>query len=157
MFTNLSAIEIEELINQQLIGRLGCYADDTMYIVPISYAYDGEYIYCRTFNGRKIEMMRKNPKVCFQVDNTRNLSNWKSVICWGEYEELTAEKDRQLAIQQLTARTLPINSSETMHITPEWPFMPDDLNDIQGIFFRIKLTEKTGRSERISTQLFQDL
>ena len=157
MFTNLSAIEIEELINQQLIGRLGCYADDTMYIVPISYAYDGEYIYCRTFNGRKIEMMRKNPKVCFQVDNTRNLSNWKSVICWGEYEELTAEKDRQLAIQQLTARTLPINSSETMHITPEWPFMPDDLNDIQGIFFRIKLTEKSGRSERISTQLFQDL
>lgn len=157
MFTNLSAIEMEELINQQLIGRLGCYADDTMYIVPISYAYDGKYIYCRTFNGRKIEMMRKNPKVCFQVDNTRNLSNWKSVICWGEYEELTAEKDRQLAIQQLTARTLPINSSETMHITPEWPFMPDDLNDIQGIFFRIKLTEKTGRSERISTQLFQDL
>lgn len=157
MFTDLSAIEMEELINQQLIGRLGCYADGVMYIVPVSYAYDGEYIYCRTFNGRKIEMMRKSPKVCFQVDNTRNLSNWQSVIGWGEYEELTEEKDRQLAIQQLTARTLPINSSETMHITPEWPFMPDDLNDIQGIFFRIKLNEKTGRSERISTQLFQDL
>lgn len=155
MFTNLSAIEIEELINQQLIGRLGCYADDTMYIVPLSYAYDGAYIYCRTFKGKKIEMMRKNPKVCFQVDNTRNLSNWKSVIALGEYEELTEESDRHLAIQQLTSRKLPINSSETMHITPEWPFVPDDLKDIDGIFFRIKLKEKSGRSEVATPSLFE--
>ena len=38
--------------------------------------------------GKKIEMMRKNPEVCFQVDAIADLLNWESVICWGKFEEI---------------------------------------------------------------------
>ena len=84
----------------------------------------------------------------------QDLANWKSVICWGEFEELTDEVQKREALQKLNARVLPILSSETMHITPEWPFHSQDNQRIKGIFFRIRLTEKTGRFERSSGESF---
>jgi hypothetical protein len=51
MFGVLNDNEIEQLIHEQFIGRIGCHADDITYVVPISYAYDGEYIYGRTYEG----------------------------------------------------------------------------------------------------------
>jgi nitroimidazol reductase NimA-like FMN-containing flavoprotein (pyridoxamine 5'-phosphate oxidase superfamily) len=86
MFGTLENNEIEELLSQQLVGRIGCHAADTTYIVPISYAYDGEYIYGHSFEGMKLNMMRENPKVCFQVDNMHNMANWQSVVAWGEFD-----------------------------------------------------------------------
>ena len=34
-----------------------------------------------------------------------------------------------------------------MHITPEWPFPSKNNMSVKGIFFRIQLTEKSGRFE----------
>lgn len=147
MFGKLKPEEIEKVLKHEIIGRLGCHAEDITYVVPISYAYDGAYIYGHTFEGMKISMMRKNPKVCFQVDNMRNMANWKSVIAWGEYEELTEKEARNHALHQLNDRTLPVITSKTVQLTPQWPFPSKDLESIKGIVYRILLKEKTGRFE----------
>ncbi|HLG39851.1 MAG TPA: pyridoxamine 5'-phosphate oxidase family protein [Chitinophagaceae bacterium] len=147
MFGQLNNEEIDELIKSQLVCRIGCHAEGIIYVVPMSYAYDGPYIYGHTYEGKKIEMMRKNPRVCFEVDSTRNLANWQSVIAWGEFEELNEKDDKAKALKILNDRALPFLSSETMHLTPQWPFL-SDINDIPGIFFRILLLEKTGRFEK---------
>ena len=44
MFGTLNTEEIETLLHNQIIGRIGCQFDNTTYVVPISYAYDGEFI-----------------------------------------------------------------------------------------------------------------
>ena len=49
MLGKLNNVEFEELLTQQIIGRIACHANDMSYIVPISYAYDGECFYARTF------------------------------------------------------------------------------------------------------------
>lgn len=154
MFGKLNPDQVEELLKKQFIGRIGCHADDITYVVPISYAYDGIYIYSHTFEGMKIEMMRKNPKVCFEIDDTKNLANWQSVVAWGEFEELKDGKERDEALQKLNARVLPVITSETMHISPQWPFPPQDTSAIKGVAYRIRLTEKTGRFEKSSDQYF---
>ena len=138
--------EIEKLISEQIIGRIGCHADDVTYVVPISYAYDGQFLYARTFEGKKLRMLRKNPRICFQVDDTLDLSNWKSVICWGIFEELTDRNDRNQAITILQDRRIPLISSQTMQLAQDFPFTTKD-EDIKGIFFRIRIEEKTGMSE----------
>ena len=89
------SIEIEEVLTQQIIGRIACHANDMSYIVPISYVYDGECVYARTFEGLKINLMRKNPNVCFQTDVMENMANWKSVIAWGEFKEHTEDTERK--------------------------------------------------------------
>src|SRR5690606_3630448 len=80
--------QIDHVLNSQIIGRLGSCVGDKIYIVPVSYVYHEGYIYVRAKEGMKVEMMRQNPKVCFQVDAIDNMVNWRSVVVWGEYEEL---------------------------------------------------------------------
>jgi nitroimidazol reductase NimA-like FMN-containing flavoprotein (pyridoxamine 5'-phosphate oxidase superfamily) len=88
MFGNLNEETIEAVLHHQLIGRIGCHSNDLTYVVPISYSYDGDYVYAHAEEGMKINMMRQNPKVCFEVDTMENMANWQSVIAWGSYEEV---------------------------------------------------------------------
>lgn len=151
MFGNLSHEEIESLLSTQVVGRIGCHANDTTYVVPISFVYDGEYMYCYTQEGLKVSMMRQNPQVCFQVDDLTNMANWKSVVVWGNYEELPEGKERREALNKLVDRVLPMISSERVRQSPDWPFTNNETESVKGIVFRIRLTKKTGRFER-STQ-----
>jgi len=147
MFGNLSEDSIENLLHQQFIGRIGCNFNDVTYVVPIGYAYDGEYIYAHAEEGMKINMMRQNPNVCFEVDTVEQVGNWQSVIAWGKYEEITDARERASAINVLLNRALPMSASKTAKLIPNWPFHSKYLNEIKGVIFRIKLHIKTGRFE----------
>lgn len=147
MFGQLTNEEIEALLKTQIVARLGLH-DSRTYVVPISYAYDGEQIYFHSLHGLKTTMMRNNPEVCIQVDEMKNMSDWNSVICWGKAKELTSREDRTRALQVLTARELPIMSSETTHLLPNWPFSSVDEKDVKGLLFSVRISEKTGRFER---------
>ena len=153
MIGHLSQVEIEDLLRNQVVGRLGCQEDDLIYIVPMSYAYDGDNIYCHSYEGKKVKLMRKNPKVCFQVDEMKDMANWKSVIVWGEFEELKDEDEKDQALKMLLERVLPLVSSVTTHLGETWPFSVAngaELNRIPGVVFRISPREKTGKYERTS-------
>jgi hypothetical protein len=67
---------------------------------------------------KKIDILRKNPMACFEVEHIPDLANWQTVI-----------------------------TSQTTILTEEWPFTSETLSRITGITFRILLTEKTGRFE----------
>jgi uncharacterized protein len=150
MIGKLTAPQIEELLQAQHIGRIGCHDNGITYIVPVSYAYDGMYIYVHSHEGMKTEFMRRNPAVCFQVDNLQDLGNWQSVIAWGTYEELPEGRERDHAIDTLLKRRLPIISSITTHLGSTWPFSSEGETKVEGIVFRVALTEKTGRFESTS-------
>ena len=147
MLGEMKTQDIEKLIRQQVIARLGCYADGKVYVVPVSYAYDGNFIYLISRDGMKIKMMRKNPGVCLAIDDMQNLSCWESVVLWGEFEELTEPEQRNHALHQLMHRMPPMFSSEIFRITPHWPFPEDHPETIPGVVYRIRITEKTGRFE----------
>ena len=147
MFGNLNTEEIETVLHSQLIGRIGCHNDNTTYIVPISYAYDGEFIYALTKEGLKINIMRQNRQVCFEVEDIPDLGNWKSVICLGEYEELPNKTERHQALILLHERQLPHVTSATTKLSSTWPFRPDNIDTIKGVVFRIRISKKTGKYE----------
>jgi nitroimidazol reductase NimA-like FMN-containing flavoprotein (pyridoxamine 5'-phosphate oxidase superfamily) len=147
MIGTLDPEKIEELLKQSFVGRIGCYADGRSYVIPSSFAYDSGYVYMRSYEGLKINIMRQNPNICFQVDDMTNMSNWKSVIGWGKFEELTNQVDRNKALKILRNRKLPALSSVMTKFSSDWPFATEDLDNIPGIVFRIYLSEKTGRFE----------
>jgi nitroimidazol reductase NimA-like FMN-containing flavoprotein (pyridoxamine 5'-phosphate oxidase superfamily) len=151
MFETLSDKQIRAVISNNIVGRLGCHANSKTYVVPISYAFKDNCIYARTFEGLKIKMMRENPEVCFQVDEMESMADWKSAIIWGTFEELDEKAEREKGLQILMSRILPKISSETVKLTPEWPFPGDDLGAIKGIVFRINIKEMTGRLEKSET------
>ena len=91
MIEELSRAEIDELLAEEVVGRVGCHAGGATYVVPVFFAYDGESIFVQTLEGRKVEMMRASPAVCFEVDRyERDTGSWRSVVADGRYEELDA-------------------------------------------------------------------
>lgn len=153
MIRQLTSTEIDDLLSKQVVGRIGCYYENEVYVVPISYAYADNAIYCHGFEGKKMEMMRKNPKVCFQVDEMIDMGDWKSVIAWGDFEELIDKKEKNIALKILLERHLPFISSITTHLGDTWPFSsdaPNELDKIPGIVFRICIHKKTGKLEATS-------
>jgi len=140
--------EIEKLLKEEVVGRIGCTDGRMVYVVPISYAYDGEYVYCHAREGLKVDIMRRNPVVCFEVDHLQNMANWQSVVAHGRFEELADATLRKDALKRLHGRVLPLVSSETTHLSRDWPFQPEELGNIKGVTFRIRLEEKTGRFEK---------
>ncbi len=154
MFDTLSNKQLIDVISNNVLGRLGCHADGKTYVVPISYAYDGDYIYARSFEGMKLTMMRKNPYVCFQIDKMKSMADWESVIIWGTFEELTDEKEREKGLKILISRILPNISSNMAKLTPEWPFPTNDFKRIDGIVYRIHIDEITGRCEKLDSEMY---
>ena len=85
--------EIDAFLRAQRVARLGCHADGETYVVPLIYAYDGSSVVAVTTEGRKVRMLRANPRVCVEVDeyDADGRGSWRSVIAQGVCEELEGE------------------------------------------------------------------
>src|SRR5690606_9721276 len=149
MIKDLTDAQIDHLLRTQSSGRLGCRKGEDLYIVPLSYVYDGEYVYAHSKEGTKISLMREQPKVCFQVDEIQNSNNWWSVIVWAEYEELHQEPLKSKAAKLINDRFAAFSSSQAVHPNPPAPHMTGFVKKAaQPIIFRLKILSKSGRSER---------
>lgn len=149
MLGTLSAPEIDSLLDSETVARLGCHADGQTYVVPITYAYDGEAIIGHSAEGRKLQMMRQNPLVCVEVDHVTDLANWQSVVAWGHFEELQGEA-AEAALLRLRERFRGMRVSETGHPAPQLHPGEHETRPSDGhvCVFRIRLYDKTGRFER---------
>jgi nitroimidazol reductase NimA-like FMN-containing flavoprotein (pyridoxamine 5'-phosphate oxidase superfamily) len=148
MLGKLNDFQIDRILLSQTCAHLGCHAEGRTYVVPVSYVFEENFLYGHTIEGLKIDMMRKNPEVCVQVELIENHAHWQSVIVWGTYEELQG-READHAIQLLTSRlhpfitsqtTRPAHSMQQMHSTAE--------SGRKTVAFRIRILEKTGRFER---------
>lgn len=148
MLGELTTFEINKLLRNSILGRIGCAVNNQVYVVPIIYAFDGNYIYGHSLEGKKVSVMRENPNVCFEVDQVSNISNWQSVIIHGTYEELLGEKARE-AIQFFTNHLRPHFNKKSKHLG----YGIIDLHESQKsslktVIFRIKILAKSGRFEK---------
>jgi len=142
MLGDLSKRQIIDLLTKKVIGRIGCNANGETYIVPINYVFKDNAIYCHSALGKKIEMMRANPAVCFQVDEIKDTFRWQSVILTGTYSELSDEL-RQQAMQGIIHRIMPLTDKPTEE--PSHGIKPEDRVNI--IVFKIELTSVSGKFE----------
>jgi uncharacterized protein len=148
MLGELNANEINNILSSQVIGRLGCCTGKQPYIVPVTYAYDGDFIYGQTNEGFKLNTLRKNPNVCFEVDSMIDMRNWKSVIVYGTFEELKEKKAIEEAKEILFSRVFTLMTSSTIHTHEhETNATVDDSNRIKHVMYKIKIENCTGRYE----------
>jgi nitroimidazol reductase NimA-like FMN-containing flavoprotein (pyridoxamine 5'-phosphate oxidase superfamily) len=139
MLGELTAAEIEVLLRDSRVGRLGCHAEGRTYVVPVAYAYDGECVVAHSADGLKVRTMRANPDVCFEVDDIRGIDDWRSVIAWGTYEELWG-RSLDDAVKLLRERFAALPSNASAH--------PGRHELDRTVVYRLRLATKTGRFER---------
>ena len=126
--------EIEQLLRTAIVGRIACcghgaVGDGRPYLVPLAYGYDGEAVYAHSGPGRKLDLMRAEPRVTFEVDEAQAPDRWRSVIVEGTFEEIDDPRQRTTALAVIYGSTaIPDLGSQT-------------------VVFRLRLTSRSGRYE----------
>ncbi|MGV9661947.1 pyridoxamine 5'-phosphate oxidase family protein [Nocardia niigatensis] len=143
MLGELNDPQIEHVLRSEVVGRIGCISDGRVYVVPITYVYDGECVYGHSGDGDKLRAMRAHPQVCFEIEHVDNLANWQSVIAWGTFEELHGQQAEE-GMRLLVDRLLPLLSSSTSR--PTHDAAPSGSG--QAAIYRIRLERRTGRFEK---------
>ncbi len=139
MSREMTPAEIDQLLGDEVIVRVGCHAEGRTYVVPLTCVYDGESLFGHCGDGMKNRMMRSNPEVCVEVEQIETPAIWKTVIAWGRYEELQGD-EAVAAMERLLERLTPT-------LPPSFQLPPAGVLAREGIAYRIRLSEKTGRAE----------
>ncbi len=148
MLGDLNDIQIYNLLTSQAVGRMACSDGKQPYIVPVTFAYDGEYIYGQTNEGLKLDILRKNPNVCFETGRMTDMRNWQSVLVYGRFQELK-HAVAEMARNTLFKHVYPLTTSST--INPYGHAVSstvDDSTRIKPVMYRIKINKITGRFEK---------
>jgi len=75
---------IEAVIHNSQVCRLALSVDDMPYIVPLCFGYHENTIYAHgALKGKKIDMIRKNPNVCFEFDIHVEIAATEKACNWG--------------------------------------------------------------------------
>jgi nitroimidazol reductase NimA-like FMN-containing flavoprotein (pyridoxamine 5'-phosphate oxidase superfamily) len=141
MINEMTKEECGALLVRVSLGRLACSLENVPYVVPIYFAYEPGRMYVLSTLGQKIEWMRANPKVCVEVDEIANESQWMSVIVSGRYQELP---EPQYADERQHARDLLGNRYRWWQnaLAERQLRLGNDL--ITSLFFRIDIDSMTG-------------
>ena len=135
----LSEVEARNLIAAGKIGRLGCVDNGEPYVVPINYVFEDESIYSHSLPGQKIEALRAHPRACLQVDEIQDDLEWRSVIAFGNFEEIRVPSDRAFVLGKLLAR-FPM-------LTPVESMIVEDAAAPDSVAFRIRIDRISGVAE----------
>ncbi len=150
MERTLSTGETDALLQSEVFGSLGCADGSRPYVLPLAYVYHENVIYGQTTEGKKTDILRRNPSVCFQVQR-QGEGEWRSAMCWGTFEELDFEKLEKGEAAQIVALLTKRLSGIQKNVGIVIPFSfadgaaPLTLNSKKSTLFRILVTEKTGR------------
>jgi uncharacterized protein len=126
------------LLKRSNLARLACTNAMQPYVVPISFVYHDSSIYGFSTEGQKVVWMRVNPLVCLEIEEIVSRQNWKTVIVFGQFEELTDGDARTMAHGLFAKRASwwePGYSRTTIAGKPR---------RLNPIYFRISIDKMTG-------------
>jgi len=104
--------ELEAILQKAKVCHLGLLDGNIPYIVPVHYGYHLGHLYIHAARkGKKIELIEKNPIVCFEIDidhkirNTGIPCNWsttyKSIIGYGTASLITDIEEKKQSLEFL--------------------------------------------------------
>jgi nitroimidazol reductase NimA-like FMN-containing flavoprotein (pyridoxamine 5'-phosphate oxidase superfamily) len=139
---------ISQVIEKAQICRLGLAKNNIPYVLPVSFGFDGKAVYFHTAKeGRKIDFMTANDRVCFEfehgvqlIQHDINPCKWsfsfQSVIGYGTVQELTELSEKRDGLNHLMKH----------YSGRAWPFTREDLEAIR--VWRIGIESLTGKQSK---------
>jgi hypothetical protein len=127
--TDREAMEV--ILTSAVVCRIGLADGSEPYVVPVCFAYRDNAIYFHSaLGGKKMEMLRKNPRCCVEVDHStgpirdENPCTWamryRSVICTGTAKILTVYEEKREAMNAILRH----------YGSPDHPFTEKELEKV---------------------------
>ena len=94
-FRALTEAECMRVLARNTLGRLAFSHQGRVDIQPIHFVHEDNRLYGRTSAGAKVQILRHNPWVAFEIDETRGTFDWRSVVVHGTFYPLPADGSPQ--------------------------------------------------------------
>jgi nitroimidazol reductase NimA-like FMN-containing flavoprotein (pyridoxamine 5'-phosphate oxidase superfamily) len=133
--------------------------DEQPYVVPVNFAFDRQRIYFHCADtGMKLDFLRSNPRVCFEVDENLGTvpgpapwlfgTAYRSVIAFGTARILTDPEEKTLATRMITMKYAGEKMAEM--ITPELTETYRSSKGSRLVVVEIRIERITGKHREIS-------
>lgn len=107
--------EIDMILHTAKVMHLALSDDNVPFVVPVFFAYDGEAVYFHSAReGTKIDILKRNPSVCFEVSLTDGVvesssacdfeARHRTAIGFGTASFLEEETGKIAALNRIVAR-----------------------------------------------------
>ena len=144
---NLKQSERERLLGNNFIGHLAFVDKGVPYTIPITYYFDHENnrIISYSSEGHKVKAMRKNPQVALCVNEIDSMSEWRSVLVHGEFEEVKGSDTRFVLHLFSEGVKRVIEEKEHKHLQFINEFSSKLSSGGVPIVYQIKITDSTSK------------
>ncbi|MFO7669555.1 MAG: pyridoxamine 5'-phosphate oxidase family protein [Bacteroidales bacterium] len=106
---------LDEILSGAIICRVAMMDGDLPYIVPFNFGYRDGCIYIHSApEGKKIDLIGKNNRVCFEVEETVEIvkkdrackwsTRYRSVVGYGTIEILSDDRSKQKGLEIIMAQ-----------------------------------------------------
>jgi uncharacterized protein len=151
--------EIAKIMSNAQVGRIGLSMNEQPYVVPVNFAFDRERIYFHCADtGMKLDFLRTNPRVCFEVDENLGIVPgpvpwmfgfaYRSVIAFGTARILMGAEEKTMATKLITAKYAGKEMADM--ITPKLTERYRSSLGSRLVIVEIKVESITGKHREIS-------
>jgi nitroimidazol reductase NimA-like FMN-containing flavoprotein (pyridoxamine 5'-phosphate oxidase superfamily) len=142
-FRILSREESERVLMRNHVGRIAYSFHDRVNIEPVHYVFDEGWLYGRTSHGEKLTIIEHHPWVAFEVDEVRDVFDWRSVVVKGAFYVVGAVGDERDEVAFTRGVAL------MRALVPD-VLTANDPTPFRQSVFRIHLDEVTGRESQLA-------
>ena len=138
---------IEAIIRTSLVCRLGLSDENRPYIVPLCFGYLGRALYFHgAREGKKIDMIRKNPYVCFEFDSNSGIEEAENACKWGVSYQSVIGSGKASLVDHPEEKKKALEIIMGQYGDGDFSF-PDDIIEKTGII-KIDIEEMSGKESR---------
>jgi uncharacterized protein len=135
---------IEAVVRQARICRLGLCDDGQPYVVPMCFGYEGGklYFHCAT-EGRKLDILRTNDKVCFEIDIDCEIIEAEQACEFGFRYQSVIGFGKGSIVDEAQAKCRGLDVIMRQYKDGEFSFSPDAVDRI--VIIEVEIESMTGK------------
>ena len=144
------AAQIEAVIQRATVSRLALWDEGCPYIIPLNFGYTGRtlYFHCAP-EGKKIDLIRKNPRVGFELEGTAEIVPHPHLACsWSAKYQSVIGRGTAVILTDPEAkrRALEIIMTHYAGTGRVWDFPEEQLGKMSAL--RVDIEAMTGKQSK---------
>jgi uncharacterized protein len=136
--------EIEAIIKNSNVCRLAMVDGDRPYLVPLCFGYQDNALYFHgASEGRKIDLLRENPNVCFELDLITEIVEAESACKWSIKYQSVVGFGRAFLLESADEKIKGLNIIMSQYSGRTFQFPEEKLR--ATAVFKVEIASMTGK------------
>lgn len=140
--------DIEDVIKKGIVCRLALHDYPYPYIVPVNYGYSDKELFFHCANeGKKLDLIKNNNNVCFEIEVDVDLVSAEKACAWGMTYRSVIGYGNVILLTDIEEKRKALDTI-MKHYSPEkWEY-PDMMIDTV-VVFKIAIDSITGKKSGV--------